>query len=340
MNFRVFVKKKEAYRVEADSLFHELKTNLNLQGLKDVKLYNVYDVFHGDEHDKELLCAHVLSEKVTDEVYDEIDLSNQTYVAYECLPGQYDQRADSAQQCLMLLNNKQDVVIKSGRIVVLHGSVSEEEVNRIKKYMINPVENREKDLAVLAYEEDVEIEPVPVLHGFCELSEEGLEDLRKEQGLAMTLADLKHIQKYFKEEEQRDLTLTELKVLDTYWSDHCRHTTFETVLQNIKFDAGSLQDSMQKAYELYLKLREEVHGGKKVMTLMDMATIAGKYLRKQGKLDDMEISDEINACSIEISVDVDGKEEPWLLMFKNETHNHPTEIEPFGGASTCMPQLR
>lgn len=336
MNFRVFVKKKEAYRVEADSLFHELKTNLNLQGLKDVELYNVYDVFHGDEHDKELLCAHVLSEKVTDEVYDEIDLSNQTYVAYECLPGQYDQRADSAQQCLMLLNNKQDVVIKSGRIVVLHGSVSEEEVNRIKKYMINPVENREKGLAVLAYEEDVEIEPVPVLHGFCELSEEGLEDLRKEQGLAMTLADLKHIQAYFKEEEQRDLTLTELKVLDTYWSDHCRHTTFETVLQNIKFDAGSLQDSMQKAYELYLKLREEVHGGKKVMTLMDMATIAGKYLRKQGKLDDMEISDEINACSIEISVDVDGKEEPWLLMFKNETHNHPTEIEPFGGASTCI----
>lgn len=147
----------------------------------------------------------------------------------------------------MLLNNKQDVVIKSGRIVVLHGSVSDEEVNRIKKYMINPVENREKDLAVLAYEEDVEIEPVPVLHGFCELSEEGLEDLRKEQGLAMTLADLKHIQAYFKEEEQRDLTLTELKVLDTYWSDHCRHTTFETVLQNIKFDAGSLQDSMQKA---------------------------------------------------------------------------------------------
>lgn len=336
MNFRVFVKKKEAYQIEAVSLFHEVCQNLNLQGLKSIELYNTYDVFHGDEHDMALLKEKVLSEKVTDEVFDEVDLSKKTYIAYECLPGQYDQRADSAQQCLMLLNNKQDVVIKSGRIVVLEGSVTEDELQAIKNYLINPVENREKDLHVLGYEEDVEIEAVPVVTGFCTLSDEQLEELRQTQGLAMTLADVKHIQKYFIEEEKRDLTLTELKVLDTYWSDHCRHTTFETVLQNVQFHAGSLQDTIQKAYDTYITLRQEVHGGKKVMTLMDMATIAGKYLRKQGKLDDMEITDEINACSVEITVDVDGREEQWLLMFKNETHNHPTEIEPFGGASTCI----
>ena len=336
MNYRVYVKKKEAFQVESDSMFHELKQNLNLQGLTGVQLYNVYDVFNGDDHDIALLKEKVLSEKVTDEVFDSIDLEEKLYIAYECLPGQYDQRADSAQQCLMLLNNKQDVVIKSGRIVVMDGTVSDEEMDAIRKYLINPVEMREKDLSVLVNEEDVEIEPVPVLEGFCELDEDGLQKLRSEQGLAMTLADVKHIQKYFKEVEHRDLTLTELKVLDTYWSDHCRHTTFETILQNVKIEAGALQETIQKAYDLYLSLRDKVHGNQKVMTLMDMATIAGKYLRKEGKLDDMEVSDEINACSIEITVDVDGKDETWLLMFKNETHNHPTEIEPFGGASTCI----
>lgn len=336
MDYRVFVKKKEAFQVEAQSMFHELKQNLNLNGLTGVKLYNVYDVFHGDDHDMALLKEKVLSEVVTDEVYDTIDLSDQTYIAYECLPGQYDQRADSAQQCLMLLNNKQDVVIKSGRIVVLEGEVSDAEIISIKKYLINPVEMREKDLQVLGYEEDVEIEPVPMIEGFCAMDDATLQSLMDKEGLAMTLADLKHVQQYFKQEEQRDLTMTELKVLDTYWSDHCRHTTFETILQSVNFEAGSLQETIQKSYELYLKLRNEVHGGKKVMTLMDMATIAGKYLRKNGKLDDMEVSDEINACSIEITVDVDGEEQQWLLMFKNETHNHPTEIEPFGGASTCI----
>ncbi len=336
MNYRVYVKKKEVFQVESDSMFHELKQNLNLQGLTGVQLYNVYDVFNGDDHDIALLKEKVLSEKVTDEVFDSIDLDGKIYIAYECLPGQYDQRADSAQQCLMLLNNKQNVVIKSGRIVVMNGVVSNEEMDAIRKYLINPVEMREKDLSILLNEEDVEIEPVPVLEGFCELSEDGLQKLRSEQGLAMTLADVKHIQKYFKETEQRDLTLTELKVLDTYWSDHCRHTTFETILQNIKIEAGALQDTIQKAYDLYLSLRDKVHGNQKVMTLMDMATIAGKYLRKEGKLDDMEVSDEINACSIEVTVDVNGKDETWLLMFKNETHNHPTEIEPFGGASTCI----
>lgn len=336
MDQRIYVQKKDAFQVEAKSLCHELKTNLNINGLKDVTLYNVYDVYHADEKDLQLLKTNVLAEIVTDEVKEDIDLTQQTYIAYECLPGQYDQRADSAQQCLMLLNNKQDVVIKSGKIVVLHGDVREEECRQIKKYLINPVEMREKDLSVLQYEEDVDIEPVPVLHGFRTMDEAKLKQLMDEQGLAMTLQDLMHVQKYFKEEEKRDLTLTELKVLDTYWSDHCRHTTFETILQNVVIQADELQEHIQKAYELYLSLREKVHGNKKFMTLMDMATIAGKYLRKQGKLDDLEISDEINACSIEIQVDVDGEMQDWLLMFKNETHNHPTEIEPFGGASTCI----
>ena len=336
MNQRIFVKKKEAFQVESASLFHELANNLNLRGLQSVELYNSYDVYHADENDINLLKTNVLSEIVTDEVCDEIDLSDKQFVAYECLPGQYDQRSDSAQQCLMLLNNKQDVVIKSGRIVILNGTLSTEELNAVKKYLINPVEMREKDLSILSYEEDVEIEPVPILKGFCEMDDEKLCALMEQQGLAMTLADLKHIQKYFKQEEQRDLTLTELKVLDTYWSDHCRHTTFETILKDIVIDGDELQPQLQKAYEQYIALREKVHGNQKVMTLMDMATIAGKALRKEGKLDDMEISDEINACSIEIKVDVDGEVQDWLLMFENETHNHPTEIEPFGGASTCI----
>lgn len=336
MKYRVFVKKKEAYQVEAVSLLHELKQNLNILDVKAVEMYNVYDIFHGDEHDIQLLKDKILCEKVTDEVFDHIDLDQQVYIAYECLSGQYDQRADSAQQCLMLLNNKQGVIIKSGRIILLKGVVREEEIAAIKKYLINPVENREKDLSVLTYDEDVEIEAVPIIEGFCNLDKAGLEALRETYGLAMTYADVKHIQMYFKEVEQRDLTLCELKVLDTYWSDHCRHTTFETILQNITFHAGDLQHAIQKSYEQYLRLRNAVHGGKKPITLMDMATIVGKYMRKQGQLDDMEITDEINACSIEITVDVDGKDEQWLLMFKNETHNHPTEIEPFGGASTCI----
>ncbi len=336
MNKRIFVKKKEAFRVEADSMYRELKQNLNLTTLSGVTLYNVYDVFNCDDQDIALLKAKVLSEIVTDEVFDEVDLTNKQYIAYECLPGQYDQRADSAQQCLMLLNNKADVVIKSGRIVILEGEVSLAQIEDVKGYLINPVEMREKDLNVLENEEDVEIEPVPVLEGFTTLSVEGLEALRQEQGLAMTLADLQHVQNYFKDEEKRDLTLTELKVLDTYWSDHCRHTTFETVLKSIQFDSANFNEELQKAYDLYLEMRKDLGREAKPETLMDMASICGKYLRKHGKLDDLEVSDEINACSIEVKVDVDGEEQDWLLMFKNETHNHPTEIEPFGGASTCV----
>lgn len=336
MNQRLFVKKKAAFTVEAQSLCHDLRMNLHMTGLKQVVLYNIYDIYHADEQDIALLKTKVLSEAVTDEVVDAVSLDHCTYVAYECLPGQYDQRADSAQQCLMLLNNKQDVIIKSGRLVVMEGEILPEQREAVKHYLINPVEMREKDLTQLTLEENAPAEPVAILEGFRSMDEAALKQLAQEQGLAMSLADVKHIQRYFQTEEQRDLTLTELKVLDTYWSDHCRHTTFETILSDVVIDAGMFQEKLQNAYDRYLALRKQVHDNRKVMTLMDMATIAGKALKKAGKLDDLEISDEINACSIEIKVDVDGKLEDWLLMFKNETHNHPTEIEPFGGASTCI----
>lgn len=336
MNQRLFVKKKAAFTVEAESLCHDLRMNLNITGLNHVVLYNIYDVYHADKQDLELLKTKVLSETVTDEVFDEVSLQERCYVAYECLPGQYDQRADSAQQCLMLLNNKQDVIIKSGRLVILEGTILPDQLDSVKHYLINPVEMREKDLSQLALDQEAEAKPVAVLDGFRSMDEDQLRELMQAQGLAMSLADVKHIQNYFRTTEQRDLTLTELKVLDTYWSDHCRHTTFETILSDVVIDSGIFHEQIQKAYEKYCALRKRVHDNRKVMTLMDMATIAGKALRQDGKLDDLEVSDEINACSVEIKVDVDGQLEDWLLMFKNETHNHPTEIEPFGGASTCI----
>lgn len=336
MNTRVFVHKKDAYKIETISLLEAFTENLQIRSVNAVTLYNVYDIFNADENDIALLKTKVLSEVVTDEVFDVIDLSNKTYIAYESLPGQFDQRADAAQECLMLLNNKQDVVVKSGRIVVMEGAISDEDIQKIKKYLINPVEMREKDLNVLELNEDVTIEPVAILHGFNDMSEEEIKAYRDKEGLAMTWQDLAFIQKYFKEDEKRDPSITEIKVLDTYWSDHCRHTTFETILQNITFEKGKLKEKIQNAYELFLHLHEQTNKADKPITLMNMATIGGKYLRKSGYLDDMEVSDEINACSVEIKVDVDGKLEDWLLMFKNETHNHPTEIEPFGGASTCI----
>ena len=333
MNKRIFVSKKQGFQVEGNSILNEIRENLYETGLTGAELYNVYDVFNCDEEDVKLLKTKVLSEIVTDNVYDEIDLTGKTYVAIENLPGQYDQRADSAEQCLALLNSKDSVTIKSGRIIVFYGEVKD--LEKIKKYLINPVETREKDLSILENNEDVTVEPVPVLDEFRKLSREELENFVSVNGLAMTADDLEHIQKYFVEED-RDPIETEIKVLDTYWSDHCRHTTFETFLKSVVIEKGEMTEAIQRAYEKYLELRTKVHGNKKPMTLMDMGTLGGKYMRKIGKLDDMEITDEINACSIEVDIDVDGETERWLLMFKNETHNHPTEIEPFGGASTCI----
>ncbi len=336
MNTRIFVQKKEQFQVEREALCNELKTSLSLSKNFDLTLYNIYDIFNADASDIQLLKENVCSEVVTDNVFDKVDLDGKKYLAYEFLPGQYDQRADSAMQCLMLLNNKETVTVRSGTLLVFKGNVSEEEMDKITHYIVNPVEARVKDLSVLEDNQDVEITPVPIIEGFTSMSKEQLSTLREELGLAMSQADIEHVQNYFKNEENRDCTMTEMKVLDTYWSDHCRHTTFETVLDSVEFKIDTLKEQIQESFHRYMDLREKVHGNKKERTLMDMATIAGKYLRKSGKVNNIEISDEINACSIEIKVDVNGTDEDWLLMFKNETHNHPTEIEPFGGASTCI----
>ena len=335
MNQRIFVRKKDAFQVESQSLASELKQSLHLSDDFSVVKYNLYDVFEADENDIALLKKNVCSEVVTDEVLDAVDLEGKAYIAYEFLPGQYDQRADSAMQCLMLLNNKQTVRIHSGTLLVFE-NVTAEQVEKIQTYMINPVESRVKDLNVLEDSQEIEIEAVPIIENFTDMTLEELFAFQEKLGLAMSKEDIAFVQNYFKDTEKRNPTMTEIRVLDTYWSDHCRHTTFETVLENVTFHTDTLQAELQASYDRYLKLREEVHGNRKEQTLMDMATIAGKYLRKQGKLDDLEVSDEINACSIEIKVDVNGQDEDWLLMFKNETHNHPTEIEPFGGASTCI----
>jgi phosphoribosylformylglycinamidine synthase len=237
---------------------------------------------------------------------------------------------------LKLINPKSEAVVKTAKLILLDDSVSGEDLKRIKKYCINEIEAREKNMNILDASENEEVAEIPVFDSFIELSEVEIEEFRNTHGLAMSPEDILFVQHYFKNEEKRNPTETEIKVLDTYWSDHCRHTTFETEIKQVTFASSQFQEQLQNAFQQYLELREKVHGGKKPMTLMDMATICGKYERKTGNLDDMEISDEINACSVFVDVDVDGKLEKWLLMFKNETHNHPTEIEPFGGASTCV----
>ncbi len=335
MDTRFFVQKKEAFRTEGKSLTNELRTSLGLSDDFALSRYNIYDVFNADKKDIELLKKDVCSEVVTDNVYDQVDLEGKTYLAYEYLPGQYDQRADSAMQCLMLLNNKQTVRIHSGTLLVFE-NIKEDEFEQVKKYLINPVEARQKDLSVLEDELDIQVEDVPSIENFTSMDKQTLSDLRVGLGLAMSQEDIEFVQSYFKEEEKRQPTMTEIRVLDTYWSDHCRHTTFETVLEKVDFKLDTFAQQLQESYERYLSLREELNRTDREQTLMDMATIAGKYLRKKGKLEDLEVSDEVNACSIEVKVDVDGQEQDWLLMFKNETHNHPTEIEPFGGAATCI----
>ena len=340
MNCRIYVEKKSGFDVEAKGLLGELKESLGLSELSNVRILNCYDLFNIGEAELERAKSLIFSEVVTDLVYDVIELSDKRYFAAEFLPGQFDQRADSAMQCLNLISDANSgVVVTSGKLIVLEGSVTDTDLVRIKKFYINPVEMREKDLNRLEVETIEAPKAVPSIDGFRGLTEEEMASFKGSEGLAMTVADLLHVQNYFKNTEDRDPTETEIKVLDTYWSDHCRHTTFETKLTNIVLPKGRFENVLQETFEEYLESRKVVHGDrleKKYISLMDMATISGKELKKTGRLDDLEISEEINACSVYIDVDVDGVTEKWLLMFKNETHNHPTEIEPFGGASTCL----
>lgn len=347
MNYRIFVEKKEDFRVEAQNLMNDLRENVGIESLDFLRILNIYDVFNLSKEELEKMEKIVFSEVNVDKVYNSleevfsaVENKENKHFAVEFIPGQYDQRADSAVQCIDLLADNENFNVKSGKLIVLYGNITPEELAKIKKYYINEVEMREKNLDIL--EENLEqenTEKVPVYENFINKTSEEIADMRNNLELAMTTNDLLFIQEYFKNEEKRNPTETEIRVLDTYWSDHCRHTTFETIIDDVKIENEVYRDIIEKTLGEYVKSREYVHGEKlekKPMTLMDLATVFGKEQRKKGELPDLEVSDEINACSIYIDVPVKGKTEKWILQFKNETHNHPTEIEPFGGASTCI----
>lgn len=341
MDKRIFVEKRADFRVKSQSLVKELQHNLQLKTLKDLRIVQVYDVFGLAEDLFARAEKHIFSEQVTDTVLDEAtvkaDLEKVAFFAIESLPGQFDQRAASSQEALLLLGSSNDVTVNTAQLYLVNKDIDANELEAVKNYLLNPVDSRFKDITVGIAKQDFSEsdKTIPSLAFFETYTAEDFAKYKAEQGLAMEVDDLLFIQDYFKS-IGRVPTETELKVLDTYWSDHCRHTTFETELKNIDFSASKFQKQLQATYDKYIAMRDELGRTEKPQTLMDMATIFGRYERANGRLDDMEVSDEINACSVEIEVDVNGVKEPWLLMFKNETHNHPTEIEPFGGAATCI----
>jgi phosphoribosylformylglycinamidine synthase len=337
---RIFVEKKPGFDVEARSLYSDLKRNLGIAGLTGVRIVNRYDIegISGAEYQK--AREIVFAEPPVDRVYDEtFTVDAGRVLAIEYLPGQYDQRADSAAQCLQILAQRERPVVRVAKLLIFAGTLSEAELQRIEAYCVNPLESHHASWdkpgtleARINYPADV-----PVLEGFIRQSPDGLAELRAELGLAMSLDDLLFCQDYFRDGEQRNPTLTEIRVLDTYWSDHCRHTTFLTRIEAVEFEEGPYAAAFREAYRAYLQSRDYVYtGADREITLMNLATIAMKEFRKRGRLEDLEESDEINACSIIVKADVDGEEQEWLVMFKNETHNHPTEIEPFGGSATCL----
>lgn len=337
----VFVEKKAGFNVESQILLKDFKDNLGIEALEDVRVLNKYILGDMEEEQYVRTVNTILSEAPVDRVYEENFEIGQDEIAFgvEYLPGQYDQRADSASECIMLLTGEEKIPVKSSKVIILKGNLNEEEIKKIKSYYINPVDSREVSPLSKVLEENLE-EPneVEILNGFLDLNEEGLKNFHRDKSLAMNLEDLKMIRDYFKLED-RNPTITEIKVIDTYWSDHCRHTTFETIIKDVYIEEGKYSEPIKKAYEDYKNSRAYVYGenlNNKEVKLMDLATIAMKELRKRGKLDDLDVSEEINACSINIEIETDKGNEEYLLMFKNETHNHPTEIEPFGGAATCL----
>lgn len=341
MNKRIFVEKKADFGIKSASLVKELTHNLQLASLKDLRIVQVYDVFNLAEDLLARAEKHIFSEQVTDRLLTEAEITAEldkvAFFAIEALPGQFDQRAASSQEALLLLGSDSQVKVNTAQLYLVNKDIAEAELEAVKNYLLNPVDSRFKDitlpLEVQAF--SVSDKTISNLDFFETYQADDFAAYKAEQGLAMEVDDLLFIQDYFKS-IGRVPTETELKVLDTYWSDHCRHTTFETELKNIDFSASKFQKQLQATYDKYIAMRDELGRSEKPQTLMDMATIFGRYERANGRLDDMEVSDEINACSVEIEVNVDGVKEPWLLMFKNETHNHPTEIEPFGGAATCI----
>ena len=332
MVYRIYVEKKQGLTAEADALRNDIVNLLGIKGLTGLRLLNRYDAEQLDKDLFDYCTKTVFSEPQLDDLREEIPTDGAAVFAVEYLPGQFDQRANSAAECIQIISKQERPLIKTAKVYVLYGNLSREDVEEIKKYLINPVESREASLDAfdtldVKYEIPTEVATV---EGFCEMDEAALAAYIKDMGLAMDLDDIKVCQKYFLS-EQRDPTITEIKMIDTYWSDHCRHTTFQTTIDSIKFEDATLQ----AAYNEYLATREAI-GRTKPINLMDMGTIVAKFLKKEGKLDKLDESEEINACTVKIDVDVEGKTEKWLLLFKNETHNHPTEIEPFGGAATCL----
>ncbi len=338
---RIYVEKKKQYATEANEIKHNLTEQLGLT-IHSLRIINRYDVQGINEEILQQGINTILAEPMVDNVYDEDypKSDKESVFALEFLPGQYDQRADSCEQCFAILTGNTSSKVKCARLFVIDVDHNEETIEKIKHFLINPVDQR---IASLDKPDDLTdkapvIKPVPVLEGFNQLDEAGLKQFLKDNGMAMNLADLQVTQDYFKNEEKRDPTETEIKVLDTYWSDHCRHTTFATIITDLDIESGAFKEILEKDVEDYKTSRHLVYGidTKRPLTLMDLATISMKELRKTGYLDDMEVSEEINACSVEITVHTNEGDEQWLLMFKNETHNHPTEIEPFGGAATCL----
>ena len=334
MNYRVFVEKKEGFRVEAIGLQDELNANLGLD-IRCLRLINIYDLFGFSQELLDKCLYSVFGEIVTDRVSTEFDFEGCPYIAVEFLPGQFDQRASSAEDCVHLIDPKADITIKSGKILVFDKDFAAADIDKVKKYFVNPIESRIKDIAVLERFAHPAAERVSVIEDFINLKEEDLAAYCEDKSLAMNTDDLREVVAYFRK-EGRNPYETELKILDTYWSDHCRHTTFNTQLESIEVEECFAADKIKFSLDLYRSMRNELHRQSKDICLMDIATIGAKHLKTRGYLDDLEQSEENNACSVYVDVDVDGQKERWLLMFKNETHNHPTEIEPFGGASTCL----
>ena len=337
---RVYVEKKPDFAVKAKELKHEIKHYLGIAA-DEVRVLIRYDVENVSDETYQKALQTVFSEPPVDDIYEEnFDAGAGKVFSVEFLPGQFDQRADSAEQCVKLLNEEEEPVIRSATTYVIVGDITDDELTAIKKYCINPVDSRETgmDKPQTLVQEFDDPADVAIFDGFIDMPEDKLNELYSSLNLAMTFKDFLHIQNYFKNEEKRNPSMTEIRVLDTYWSDHCRHTTFSTELKNVKFDDGFYQTPIKKTYEEYLDAHKEMYKGRddKFVCLMDLALLAMKKLKAEGKLADQEESDEINACSIVVPVEVDGKTEEWLVNFKNETHNHPTEIEPFGGAATCL----
>ena len=339
---RIFVEKREAFAVKAKELREEIVNYLGIQTITGVRVLIRYDIENVSDAVYQEALATIFSEPPMDDVYEESFETAEGDLVFtvEYLPGQFDQRADSAEQCVKLLSEEEEPVIRSATTYVVSGSLTEEEKAAVKSLCINPVDSRENnnpkpETLVTVFEQP---EDVKVFEGFMDMPEAELKELYSSLNLAMTFKDFLHIQNYFKNEEKRDPSVTEIRVLDTYWSDHCRHTTFQTELKDVEFTKGDYNEPIENTYRQYLADREEVYAGRsdKYVCLMDLALMAMKKLRKEGKLQDMEVSEEINACSIVVPVVIDGQEEEWLVNFKNETHNHPTEIEPFGGAATCL----